>query len=180
MIGIHCRLCSSFAGRHYFSTLDCFAGDWQIEMEEASRQYCSFVTSIGTFCFNKSPFGLSNAPSFFQSVMEHIFSEFLYVAIYLDDLGVGSMTEAEHHLVHLKKIFARCLKCGIYLKLSKCSFFALVFRYLGLQMSFDGLSADPSKVTSLLERSPPSMYVRQELLSALARNLEYFLIIMQM
>jgi hypothetical protein len=113
--------------------------------------------------------------------MEHIFSEFLYdfLAIYLDDLGVGSMTEAEH-LVHLEKIFARCLKWGICLKLSKCSFFALVFRYLGLQMSFDALSPNPSKVTSLLGRSPPSNVRETRSFICLGSYFRLFLIIMQM
>ena len=147
----------SFSGRKFFSTMDCFAGYWQVDLEEAARQYCSFVTPFGTYCFNKLPFGLSNAPSFFQSVMEHVFHEFLYdfLVVYLDDLGIGSDTE-EDHLVHLEKVFKMCLKWGICLKFSKCSFFATQFRYLGILLSADGLLPDPAKVSCLLDRPAPT------------------------
>ncbi|OMJ13513.1 Transposon Ty3-I Gag-Pol polyprotein [Smittium culicis] len=62
----------------FFSTLDCFPGYWQVKLHPQTQEYCSFITPMRVFKFNRLPFGLINAPAFFQSMMERIFAEFLY------------------------------------------------------------------------------------------------------
>jgi hypothetical protein len=143
-------------GNACFSVMDCFAGYWQIKLSPESRQYCVVNTPFGSFCFNVLPFGLSNAVSYFQSVMEKIFQEFLweFMVIYLDDLCVVSKTE-EQHLEHLRKVFQLCLKWGVCLKFSKCKFFVQKFRYLGLICTTDGVLPDPEKVEALVKRREP-------------------------
>jgi hypothetical protein len=149
-------LISFVATKKYFSVLDCFAGYWQIKLEMTSRQYAVVKTPFGTYCFNVLPFGLSNAVAYFQSVMEEIFARFLhdFLAIYLDDLCVASMTE-EEHLEHLEKVFKVCVKWGVCLKLEKCQFFVGEFRYLGLWISENGIKPDIKKVEALVERKAP-------------------------
>ena len=142
--------------RVYYSAIDCFAGYWQIDLETESRQYCTFRTPFGSYCFNVLPFGLTNAVSFFQGVMENIFKEFVhdFVVIYLDDLCIASMSE-EQHLEHLEKIFKYCVKYGVCLKFKKCNFFTTRLKYLGFIVDSAGIAVNPEKVTALSKRTAP-------------------------
>jgi hypothetical protein len=118
---------------------------------------CVVVTPFGSFCFNVLPFGLTNAVSYFQSVMEQIFREFLWdiMVVYLDDLCVSSNSE-EEHLAHLEKVFKVCVKWGVCLKFKKCNFFQKEFKYLGFICSSVGLRPDPAKDDALVNRSAPT------------------------
>ena len=51
------------------------------------------------------PFGLKNAPSKFQNIMNDIFNpHFQFIIVYIDDVLVFS-DSLEKHFLHLKKFF---------------------------------------------------------------------------
>ena len=47
----------------FFSTLDLYAGYWQIPLDTSSKEKTAFSTDNGLFEFNVMPFGLCNAPA---------------------------------------------------------------------------------------------------------------------
>ncbi|UYV71739.1 hypothetical protein LAZ67_9000200, partial [Cordylochernes scorpioides] len=59
-------------GSRFFSTLDVAWGYWQIEMDPQSIQKTAFVTNDGHYEFLVMPFGLKNAASTFQRIIQHI------------------------------------------------------------------------------------------------------------
>ncbi|UYV71989.1 K02A2.6-like, partial [Cordylochernes scorpioides] len=59
-------------GSSFFSTLDVAWGYWQIEMDPQSIQKTAFVTNDGHYEFLVMPFGLKNAASTFQRIIQHI------------------------------------------------------------------------------------------------------------
>ena len=60
----------SLAGAGHFPCLDLKLGFWQIKMEEASKQYTTFmVGNVGFFKCNHMPFGLWYVLVTFQSLM---------------------------------------------------------------------------------------------------------------
>lgn len=54
----------------WFSTLDLASGYWQVEIDPKDRHKTAFVTRQGLFEFNVLSFGLCNAPSTFQRLMD--------------------------------------------------------------------------------------------------------------
>lgn len=68
------------------------------------------------------PFGLSNAPSSFQSMMNEIFKSFMrkFIIVFFDDILIYNKS-FDNHLLHLECTFQVLQDGQFSLKLSKCS-----------------------------------------------------------
>lgn len=88
----------------YFSTLDLYAGFWQVPLNEDSKNLTYFSTGEGSFRFNVLPFGLNIAPNSFARMMAIAFSGLdpATAFLYLDDIIVIG-TSQEHHIKNLEK-----------------------------------------------------------------------------
>nr|KYP53508.1 Transposon Ty3-I Gag-Pol polyprotein [Cajanus cajan] len=69
------------------------------------------------------PFGLKNAPTTFQSMINQIFQDVLskYVAVFFDNILIYSPTCSDH-LEHLEAVLQTLRLQVLFVKLSKCSF----------------------------------------------------------
>ena len=81
----------------------------------------SFVTRKGIFAFNVLPFGLCNAPSTFQRLVDLAFAGLTWKVCltYIDDLVCFSKTFDEH-LERLGLIFDSLRMANLKLKATKC------------------------------------------------------------
>ena len=59
---------------------------------------------MGKFEFNRVPFSFSQAPAYFQRLINEVLTGCNFVMGYLDDIIIFSKTE-EEHLQHLEEIF---------------------------------------------------------------------------
>ena len=67
-------------------------------MPEDDQEKTSFVTSQGLFCYKVMPFGLKNASSTYQRLMNKMFAKQIRrnVEVYVDDMLVKSRKEEDH------------------------------------------------------------------------------------
>ena len=148
----------SLRGATWFSTLDLKSGYWQVEMAEEDKEKTAFsVGPLGFYECHRMPFGLTNAPATFQRLMETCMGD-LYLSqclVYIDDVIVFSRT-FEEHLQRLEGVFQRLHDAGLKLKPSKCSFFQQSIKFLGHQVSAEGVSPDPDKVAAVKAWPIPS------------------------
>ena len=96
------------AGAKLFTTLDLASGYWQVEMDAADREKTVFTTRHGLFEFQVMAFGLCNAPSTFQRLMEFVLAglQWQTCLVYLDDV-IDFGRDFEGHLERLRKFFER-------------------------------------------------------------------------
>lgn len=121
----------ALCGAQWFSTFDLTSGYNQVPVAERDKYKTAFCTHFGLFEFNRMPFGLCNAPSTFQRLMEHMFGDqrFQTLLLYLDDIIIFSSTIAQH-LERLEMFFGRLQQEGLEAKLEKCCFFRQEVGYL--------------------------------------------------
>ena len=88
--------------------------------------------------------------------MNNVFSDLLniYVLVYLDDILIYSDTLEEHHR-HIREVLLRLWNNKLYARGDKWSFHEDTIKYLGFILSPNGLSMDPSKVSTILEWLEP-------------------------
>ena len=105
----------------YFSIFDLRSGYHQVLMEPADAEKTAFVTRGGLYEYRLMPFGLCNAPTTFQRLMDLTLSDLnlLILLVYLDDIIVYSKTITEH-LERLELLFRRLSAANLKLKPSKC------------------------------------------------------------
>jgi hypothetical protein len=120
----------------FFTTLDLASGYWQVQMDSGSKEKTAFVTHSGLFEFCVMPFGLCNASSTFQRLMEIVLAGLARECcmVYIDDVLVMGH-EFEDHLSNLRKVFERLRSAELKLKPQKCFFRSGRAEYLGYVVS---------------------------------------------
>jgi hypothetical protein len=147
----------SLSGAQWFSTLDLASGYWQVELDEGAKEKSAFVVRGGLYQWTVMPFGLCNAPSTFERLMENLMTGLQWesLLVYLDDVIVIGKT-IEEELCRLKEVFRRLRKANLKLKPKKCVLFQKRVLYLGHVVTRDGIATDPEKIRVIQEWPPPT------------------------
>ena len=137
----------SLSGAQWFSTIDLASGYWQVEVAEEDTEKTAFSAPFGLFQFCTMPFGLCNAPSTFQHLMERVLAGLHWSTclVYIDDIILFSRTVQEH-FQNLTEVFQRLKQAGLKLKPKKCHLFRNKVKYLGYVVSNKGVEADTEKI----------------------------------
>ena len=116
------QLYAQLKGARVFTSLNLRSGYYHIELGKGSH------TPFGKF--ELVPFGLAQAPAYFQGLINKVLKGLhQFIIAYLDDIIIFSKDE-EEHLGHLRIIFQRLKAAGLKLKRSKCDFVKRHIQYL--------------------------------------------------
>jgi hypothetical protein len=128
-----------------FSKIDLRSGYHQLRINEDDVPKTAFKTRFGHYEFTVLPFGLTNAPGVFMSLMNGVFCEYLdkFVQVFIDDIVIYSRTMEEHD-EHLRLVL-QCLREHKLYKLSKCSFYQSRTHCLGHAISGEGIAVGSSQ-----------------------------------
>ena len=141
-------------GPNIYSTFDMRSGYYHMVLSEKSRPKGAFVSSFGKWEFKRCPFGLSQAPAYFQRLVHEVLSGLTFAFGYLDDILVYS-PDMETHLEHLRKLFMRLREADLKLKEVKCNFLKKHIQYLGHIILGKGITPMPEKLACIKEMSTP-------------------------
>jgi hypothetical protein len=103
-----------------FSKIDLRSGYHHLRIKEDDVPKTTFKMRFGHYEFTVLPFGLTNAPGVFMSLMNGVFREYLdkFVQVFIDDILIYSQTteERDDHLC----LVLQCLReHKLFEKLSK-------------------------------------------------------------
>jgi hypothetical protein len=145
----------TLAAAKIFTCLDLRTAYHQVRVAEEDIAKTAFITPMGQFESLVMLFGLTNAPSDFQAIMNEIFFDLEYVLVYIDDITIFS-ENAEEHEARTRIVLERLRKHGFYCNLEKCQFNLSKIAYLGYIVSSEGLNMDPAKVAAVTEWPTPT------------------------
>ncbi len=138
---------ASLAGNKYFSTIDLQCGYHQIFLDTKSRPYTAFTTPLGKFQYKTMPFGLKNAPSYFQNLMYLVLKRYVnkICIVYMDDIVIYSKT-IDQHYKDLRFIVLYLAENGLCINFEKCLFASDSISFLGFNIKGNILSPDTKKI----------------------------------
>jgi len=146
----------ALSGAQFFSAFEMRSSYHQVPMDIKNADKTTFIVRTGTYRFRRVPFGLCNAGSTFQRVMDLALNclNFNMCLVYLDDIIVYSST-VEIHMICLRKLFDRLRAVDLKLKPSKCSLLRAEVSFLGHVVSGEGVSTDPGKIVLVRDWPTP-------------------------
>lgn len=140
----------------YFTTLDLASGFHQIPMKPEHSYKTAFSTSQGHFEFSRMPYGLKNAPSTYQRLMNSVLTglQGMQCFVYIDDIVIyaSSLTEHEEKLRH---VFSRLQNNNLRLQPDKCEFLHKEIAYLGHVITEHGVKPNPGKIIAISNYPKP-------------------------
>ncbi|MBW0546129.1 hypothetical protein O181_085844, partial [Austropuccinia psidii MF-1] len=141
----------------FITAMDALKGFHQNVLTENAKKLLMIIFHCGLFEYLRIPFGIKNAPSYYQRIMNTIFPEELsegWLIIYIDDIIVCSETW-DSHLTRLERVSQKIIQVKMKISLKKCHFAYSELKALGHVVSGLILGIDKNKVAEVLLHEIP-------------------------
>ena len=139
----------------FFTTPDLRSGYHHINLDQDAVKKTAFITPFGKYEYMKVPFGLAQAPAYFQNLMTKLLNGLQFTLAYLDDVVIFSENE-EQHLKQIQIVLTRLKQANLKLKKSECAFFKKELHYLGNILTTDGIKPQTEKIKAICDMKPPT------------------------
>ncbi|MBW0495343.1 hypothetical protein O181_035058 [Austropuccinia psidii MF-1] len=108
----------------YITSMDALKGFHQNGLTPKTKKLLRIITHCGIYEYLRMPFGIKNAPSYYQRMMNTIFATELsegWLILYIDDIFICSDSWSLH-LERLARILDKATGVNINISLKKCNF----------------------------------------------------------
>jgi hypothetical protein len=150
-------LLESVSGHKFYAKFDLRKGYHQVLMDAESRYLTAFICQRGVFEFVRLPFGLKNAPAYFQWLMTEVVLAGLVHGVceaYQDDVIVYADSEGEL-LLRVRLLLGRFREFNLCVNPEKCVVGVTSVVFLGHVVSEAGICLDSAKVDGLASLACP-------------------------
>ncbi|MBW0541305.1 hypothetical protein O181_081020, partial [Austropuccinia psidii MF-1] len=135
----------------YITSMDALKGFHQNVLTPQTRKLLRIITYCGIYEYLRMPFGIKNAPSHYQRMMNTIFPTKLsegWLIINIDDLIICSDSWSLH-LERLARVLDKVTRVNMKISLKKCNFIFEELKSLGHIVSGLSLGIDKNKVAAV-------------------------------
>lgn len=139
----------------FLTKLDLLKGYYQVSLTNRAKHISAFVTPDGLYQYRVMPFGMKNAPSTFQRMMNNVISGLTNVRAYLDDLVIFDESWTEH-IFHLNELLNKLALAKLTVNLAKSSFAHATISYLGHQVGKGQMTPLTAKIEAIHKITPPT------------------------
>ncbi|MBW0583884.1 hypothetical protein O181_123599, partial [Austropuccinia psidii MF-1] len=141
----------------FITSIDALKGFHQNVLTPHARKLLRIISHCGIYEYLRISFGIKNAPSHYQIMMNTIFPHELsegWLIIYIDDIIICSETW-QLHLERLSLVLKKILQVNIKISLKKFNFGFHELKALGHVVSGLSLCVDKNKVAAVLLKQIP-------------------------
>ncbi|MBW0497873.1 hypothetical protein O181_037588 [Austropuccinia psidii MF-1] len=141
----------------FITAMDALNHFHQNVLTENAKRLLRRIVHCGIYDHLRMPFGIKNAPTHYQKMMNTIFPEELsegWLIIYIDDIIAFSETW-DSHLTRLERVLQKIVKVNMEISLKKFHFAYSELKALGHVASGLSLGTDKNKVAVVLLKPMP-------------------------
>ncbi|GFU71171.1 hypothetical protein TNCV_1216951 [Trichonephila clavipes] len=146
---------SDLHGAKIFSPIDLVKAFQQIPIASEDIHETAICTPFGLFESTRMQFGLCKAASTFQRFIDEVTRGLKGVYAFIDDILIASQNVQEH-TTNLCALFERLDYYGLTIKPSKCTSGIDSLKFLGFQVSSEGISPLPNGVDAIQKFPRPN------------------------
>ncbi|MBW0507262.1 hypothetical protein O181_046977 [Austropuccinia psidii MF-1] len=141
----------------FITAMDALKGFHQNVLTDNSKKLIRIIVHCVIFEYFRMPFGIKNAPSNYQRMMNTIFLEELsegWLIIYINDI-IDCSDIWEIHLSRLERVLQKIVQANMKISLKKCHFAYSELKELGQVVSGLSLGIDKNKLAAVLLKPMP-------------------------
>ena len=130
-----------------------------VQIWDGDQWKAAFKTNQGLFEPMVMFFGLCNSPATFQAMMDDIFEDMIserIIIVYMDDIFIFNPDKATL-TENTRKVLRWLQDNDLFLKPTKCEFYKMKVKYLGLIIEEGKISMDPGKLKGIQDWPIPTM-----------------------
>ena len=138
----------------FISKFDLLNGYWQVPLTERAKEISAFITHNGLYQCSVMPFGMKNAASTFQRLMNIVCSKVKNCVVYIDDVVIYS-NSWEDHLQSIRELFKAIQNANLVINLAKSDFSQAKITYLGFEVGYGKVLPKESNIQAILDFPVP-------------------------
>ena len=103
----------------YFSTFDCKKGYWQVPLAEESKDWTTFLCTLGKFIYTRAPMGFISTGDSYNQRCDKALGGLDGITKIVNDVLIASES-FERHAEDIRKLLQRCSESNITLNRKRC------------------------------------------------------------